>query len=236
MKKMKSHSALRTVLLFVLAASLLAVGGIGSARAVPAIISEYYSGGVELYDIGVTLVENGKAVGDTLLGSMVPAGQDFHMGQAYKEALSVNNTGKIDEYVRVSIYKYWLDKDGKKVTTLTPDMIDLNLLTGNGWVEDPETAKLDSAERTVLYYTSVVPAGKSTAAFSDTLTVDGHLPYIVTQTENGNVISTTYDYDGVTFQVDVQVDAVQTHNAQAAIKSAWGRTVTVSEDGILTLG
>ena len=158
------------------------------------------------------------------------------MGQAYKEALSVSNTGKIDEYVRVSIYKYWLDKDGKKVTTLSPDMIDLNLLEGNGWVEDPVTKGLNNAERTVLYYSSPVPAGGSTAAFSDTLTVNGHLPYIVTQTEEGNVITTTYDYDGVTFQVDVEADAVQTHNAEAAIKSAWGRTVTVSEDGSLKLG
>lgn len=233
MKKMKSHSALRTVLLFVLAASLLAIGSIGTARAVPSIVSEYYSGGVELYDIGVTLMENGKAVGDTLLGSI---GKDFHMGQTYPEALSVTNSGSIDEYVRVSIYKYWLDKDGEKLTTLSPDMIDLNLPTGNGWVEDPVTKALNNAERTVLYYTSVVPAGKGTAAFSDTLTVNGHLPYIVTQTEKDGVITTTYDYDGVTFQVDVQVDAVQTHNAQAAIKSAWGRTVTVSEDGSLTLG
>ena len=40
--------------------------------------------------------------------------------------------------------------------------------------------------------------------------------------EDGNVITTIYKYDGVEFHVDVEVDAVQTHNAQDAIKSAWG--------------
>ena len=228
MKKIRSTSPLRTVLLFVLAASLLAVGGIGTVRAAPAVSSEYYSSDVELYDIGVVLIENGTAVGENLLSSLVPADQDFHMGQTYQEVLSVRNSGNIDEFVRVTIYKYWLDKDGNKVTTLTPDMIDLHILTGNGWVEDPETAKLQNAERTVLYYTSVVPVGESTKPFADTLTVNGVLPYLVTQSTEGNVITTTYDYDNVSFQIEVQVDAVQTHNAEAAIKSAWGRTVSVS--------
>ena len=63
---------------------------------------------------------------------------------------------------------------------------------------------------------------------SDTLTVNGKLPYKVSQTTTDNVTTTTYDYDGVTFMLDVQVDAVQTHSAEAAIKSAWGRSVTVS--------
>ena len=37
-----------------------------------------------------------------------------------------------------------------------------------------------------------------------------------------NTVTTTYKYDGVEFHVDVEADAVQTHNAQDAIKSAWG--------------
>ena len=248
MKRKKTASTLRTVLLFVFAASLLAVGGIGTVTAAPAIISEYYSGGVEMYDIGVTLVENGTPVSSrtyspnsnyvwdetygALLGSLVPEGQEFHMGQTYPEALSVTNSGSIDEFVRVSVYKYWVDKAGNKLPVLTPGEIDLNLVTDGGWGLDTNAT---TTERQVLYYTSLVPAGASTTAFSDTLTVNGRLPYKVTQTTTGNVITTTYDYDGVTFMLDVQVDAVQTHSAEAAIKSAWGRAVTVSGDS-LTLG
>ena len=246
MKKiLRSHTTLRTVLLFVLAASLLAVGGIGTARAVPTVVSEYYSGGVEMYDIGVTLLENGNAISSrsystnsnyvwdesygALLGSLVPEGEDFHMGQRYDEALSVSNSGSIDEYVRVTVYKYWINKDGRKVTTLAPEMIDLHLQTGSGWVVDESAS---STERTVLYYSKVLPVGAETPAFTDTLTVDGKLPYKVHQETADNVITTTYDYDGVSFQIEVQADAVQTHNAQAAIKSAWGRTVSVSGDSL----
>ncbi|MCI9600135.1 MAG: hypothetical protein HFI17_06465 [Lachnospiraceae bacterium] len=49
--------------------------------------------------------------------------------------------------------------------------------------------------------------------------------------QNGNTITTTYKYDGVEFHVDVEVDAVQTHNAEDAIRSAWG--VEASSLGIL---
>ena len=41
--------------------------------------------------------------------------------------------------------------------------------------------------------------------------------------------------DGVTFNLEAHVDAVQTHNAQDAIKSAWGVNVNVSSDGTLSL-
>ena len=43
----------------------------------------------------------------------------------------------------------------------------------------------------------------------------------------------TYDYDGASFVVEAEVDAVQTHNAQSAIKSAWGVDVEVGADGTL---
>ncbi len=244
---MKSHSRLRTVLLFVLATSLLAVGGIGTVLSAPVIRSGDYVGGTEMHRIGVTLVENGTPVSSrtyspnssyvwdetygALLGSLVPEQGEFHMGQTYDEVLTVSNSGSIDEFVRVSIYKYWQNKNGK-LTSLTPDMIDLHLITGSEWVEDEEAS---STERQVLYYTSVLPAGESTPPFTDTLTVNGRLPYKVTQSTVDNVITTTYDYDDVTFTIDVQVDAVQTHNAEAAIKSAWGRTASVS-GSTLSLG
>lgn len=45
---------------------------------------------------------------------------------------------------------------------------------------------------------------------------------------------TTYDYDGISFQIEVEVDAVQEHNAEDAIWSAWGKRV-VFHDGVLSL-
>ena len=45
----------------------------------------------------------------------------------------------------------------------------------------------------------------------------------------------TYTYDGMEFQIEVEVDAVQTHNAERAIRSAWGPNVHVDGDN-LSLG
>ena len=48
-------------------------------------------------------------------------------------------------------------------------------------------------------------------------------------------ITTKFNYDGVQFNIDAQVDAVQTHNAVDAIKSAWGIDVEITENGTLSL-
>lgn len=48
-------------------------------------------------------------------------------------------------------------------------------------------------------------------------------------------ITTTYEYDGAQFVLEATVDAVQTHNAKDAIKSAWGVDVNISDDGALSL-
>ena len=244
----KTRRSLRlNILLLVLACGLLVGGTIGTARAVPLIESQFFSAGVETYEIGVTLVENGSAVSSrnyvtnsnyvweegygVLLGNLVKSGESFQLGRVYPEALTVQNSGRIDEYVRVNLYRYWVDKNGNKVQSLSPDMIDLHLVTGNGWVVDEASS---TTERTVLYYTKVLPTGGTTPAFTDTLTVSGQLPYLVTPSTKDNVITTTYDYEGVSFQVEAEVDAVQTHSPEAAIWSAWGRQVTVT-DGNITL-
>ena len=132
-------------------------------------------------------------------------------------------SGSIDEYVRVRIYKYWTKGKGdnkKKVTSLSPDLIKLNLINGGQWINPDAGAK--NKECTELYYKGILPQGQKTAAFADTITIDGQVAEDVTITTKDNIITTTYKYDGVEFHLDVEVDAVQTHNAQDAIMSAWG--------------
>lgn len=226
---------------FVLAVALLGFSSIGGARAALAYYSENYVSRVAMQNIGVTLLENGNPVssrdyGDgtdgswtetsgALLENLVPEGEEFKLGKTYPEELAVQNSGSINEYVRVSVYKYWRDENGTKLPNLSPDLIHLNL-TGNGWVEDAEAK---TAERTVLYYSSVLGAGETSPAFADTLTVDGAVATKVKQvaSEDGTVTA-VYEYDGVEFCVEAKVDAVQEHNGQDAIWSAWGRRVTVS--------
>ena len=148
--------------------------------------------------------------------------------------MSVQNSGTIDQYVRVSIYKYWM-KDDKKDQSLSPDLIDLNLVNvGSGWLLD-ESSSTD--ERTVLYYSKLLEEGKTSSLFADSIKVDGIVATRVTQVPvegKPNTIRTVYDYDGMHFCVEVKVDAVQDHNAEDAIWSAWGSKVTVN-DGTLQL-
>lgn len=247
----KKFFSKKPVLLLTAAAVLLAGSTVGSARAALTYYSENYSAEVTVSSIGVSLTENGTVVAkrdynhkndqwntvseplfvNTLNGEkMIP-------GKLYKERLGVTNSGSIDSYVRVILYKSWTDPKGNKDTSLSPKLIDLNLLTGNGWVAD-ENASTD--ERTVLYYTVILPAGESTPDFADTLKIDNSVADRVTETvsqdaDGNKTITTVYEYDGYRFNLEAEVDAVQTHNARDAIKSAWGVEVNVADNGTLSL-
>ena len=111
----------------------------------------------------------------------------LQLGRAYTEALSVKNSGNIDEYVRVRVYKNWTKKDGSKETTLSPSLIILNL-TQNGWIIDEASS---TEERTVLYWPNILKVGESTAALSDTLTIDPSIGTKVTKNTEKKDLSIT---------------------------------------------
>ena len=245
------RSPITTIVLFSLAAVLLLLSTIGGARAALTYYSENYTSRVQMYDIGVTLVENGRDIswrnydssGDgtwdiqeaTLLSGML-TGQSLRLGQAYPEAFAVKNSGTIDEFVRVTIYRYWVDAHGNKLQDLDPELIDLSFVNlGSDWMIDTEAT---TPERTVLYYNKSLAAGETTPPLSDTLTISAAVMGMATQTtrtENGyTYVTTVYDYDGARYQVEAVADAVQTHNAEDAIWSAWGRRANY-DGGILSL-
>lgn len=250
-KKGKVFSPAVTMVLFVAAIALLLGSSVSGTRAALTYYSETYSSRIQMYDIGVSLLENNEPVswrdyssaGDgtwnentgILLEHMLPEGEELKIGKVYPEELKVANTGTINQYVRVTVHKYWLDADGNKNSELDPDLIGLHFVNlGSDWLEDEEA---HTTERTVLYYNQLLYAegeGNSvTAPFTDTLTIDGRIAAKVSEKteKNGNTttITTTYDYDGVSFRIEAQVDAVQEHNAEDAAWSAWGRRVTVSD-------
>lgn len=248
--------------LFAAAAVLLIGSSIGSARAALTYFSQTYTSRIQTQKIGVTLMENVNSIAwrdfdkksnddiwdtnsvpidERLLRNMLGEDESFVMGKAYKEELAVRNSGTIDQYVRVHVYRYWVkvDENGNetKLQDLTPDLIDLNLVNQDHWIRD---GKADTAERFTLYYDSILPSGETTPIFSDTLTVDGltadHVTQTTTKRDDGyTVITTTYDYNGVEFRLEVEVNSVQTHNAEEAIWSSWGRKVRVSSDNRLHL-
>ncbi|MCI9616102.1 MAG: hypothetical protein HFG93_13275 [Dorea sp.] len=273
MKRLKRFlkSPKATVITFALAVVLLLLSSIGGTRAALTYFSETYASRVQMSNIGVTLMEKGhhdkkaepvsmRDYSDSsngtwsestgaLLEGMLAEEEELVVGKKYNEELSVKNTGDIDQYVRVSIYKYWIDADAKtekgekppKMRGLDPGLIDLHLVNtnaegGNGvWLVDESAS---TRERTVLYYSKVLKTEQVTEPFTDTLKINEMIASKVTQevSKNGNytTIKTVYDYDGVKFCVEAKVDAVQDHNAEDAIWSAWGRRVTV-ENEILSL-
>jgi hypothetical protein len=244
-----------TIILTSVAVALLVVSGIGSTQAALTYFSENYTAQVEMKDIGVTLVETSAQstkdissrdytgsddAWDTTQGALLTdmleeSDNQLQLGRAYKEELSVKNTGTINEYVRVRIYKSWTDEDGNKETTLSPSLIILHM-TNNGWIIDEDAS---TEERTVLYWPNILAVGETTSALSDTLTIDSSIGNKVTKTttvEDGVTKTTTkFNYDGVKFNLKAEVDAVQTHNAKDAIKSAWGVDVNVADDGSIRL-
>lgn len=276
----KLASPVVTVALFAVAAAMLLTSTIGGTRAALTYQSEDYIAQVALDHIGVTLLENGNEISwryytresDTqyklitetgrLLTNMLQEGENLQLGKKYKEELAVVNSGGIDEYVRVTIYKYWLpaentslaqgegeqedpdeNESGRKrpkMQELDPNLIHLNLVNPEVWLKDTEASGSEGSgaykERTVLYYKDILKMGEMTEPFCDSLTIDREIASKVREevTTDGKytTIKTIYAYDGVEFVVEVEVDAVQDHNAQDAILSAWGRRVEI-ENGSL---
>lgn len=233
---------------FAAAGILIATAAIGGSQAVLTYFSDDYTAQVEMFNIGVSLLEesvndteahvvayrnyvadsNGVwSVGTTSLMENLLSSEDDYIviGQPYKEVLSVQNSGTtedaINEYVRVKVYKYWTDAEDNKVTVLSPNLIDLKYVTDNGWVIGSQTD-----ECTVLYYTPLLEAGAVSAPFTESVTVyiDDSITYdvIKTTSDDGRIIRYTYKYDQYKFHIECEVDAVQEHNAADAMMSAWG--------------
>ncbi len=244
-----------TIAIFVLAVGLLLFSSIGGARAALNYFSDVYESRAQTQDIGVTLIENGIEVSNrdykynremeradgtwdenagTLLAGMLKEGEELKLGYQYAEELKVKNSGTIPQYVRVSIYKYWVDQEGEKLQELSPDLIELNLNLDD-WLLDESAA---TKERTVLYYSKELAIDSESQPFADGLTISTAVANRVAQNVeiegSHQNITTVYEYDGVRFIVDVKVDAIQNHNIEDAAWSEWGRRVTVN-NGTLSL-
>ena len=235
-----------TAVLFALALLLLGGSAVGGARAALNITSEFYKSHVELLNIGVAIVEkqeDGKmkaVAGDDALmgsGSQFAAAVDretdkkFNPGKRYPEVLAVRNTAEINEYVRVSVFAYWMDENGEKILSsseLNSDWIHLGFVTGNGWTIDNSSS---TEERTVLYYADPLAPGADTTPFLESVMIDNEILRRVKQTQydrtdaDGNVVTvieTTFMYNGKQFCIEVIADSVQDHNYEQAKFSAWG--------------
>ena len=169
----------------------------------------------------------------------IAADENVKVGKLYDEKVRVvnnsNNETGYSEYVRVVLRKSWF-KDGKN-TNLDPELIKVNV--ADGWYfNEKESTK----EQSVYYRLSPLACGE-TADFITGIKVDDTVTTFVESkpaTENGveiaGSIENTYLYNGENVYIQLQADAVQTHNAKDAIYAAWGINVTcdAEDDGNIT--
>ena len=233
----KSNASI--LVLFIISCMLLAVGTVGAARAEISRRTEDYEAEIHLKNIGNAIVENERTItdGDLLKHIVEDAGdKQFYIGKEYPEFLSVKNTADINQYVRVTIYKYWVDSygrkadygwvDGKgtKTQIADPSLLELRLINQNYWIEDTSAS---TPERTVLYYTEELKPGQETKFLSDMFKVNINAANSVSvkTSTDGGFTTNEYDftYNGMTFVLKIEADSVQNHHASDAMISAWGK-------------
>lgn len=194
----------------------------------------------QLSSIEISLLENGKTIScsdnNVIEKPMFKEIVDKPLKMEYDVNYSVKNTGSIDIYTRAIIYKKWLDKDGKTSHSLNPSYIEVMINKNNGWFIDKQKS---TSERTVLYYNKILPVNEETTFIAGIKINNSILNYVkqnVTKDSNGNrTIEMEYIHEGTKFALDIEIDAVQTHNAQDAIKEKWGVDVIIADDGTLSL-
>lgn len=209
------------------------------------------AGAATMSNIGTSIVENGNVVANrdytsddswegtesgALFSNMTEEIDNFKLGKRYSYEISVKNSGDIDTYVRMIIKKTIQDANGDKDTTISPELIELEF-SNEDWIiaEDQSTP-----ERTVCYYKKILEMGSTTPNLINSIKVDNSIGKISTEKlvtdENGyETIEVGYAGAEKSFKLDMEVDAVQTHNAADAIKSAWGVNVTVDSNGDIEL-
>ena len=266
MKRGKKRPSNRTLALIAVAVLLFASGGFMGTRAQLTTFSSDFEGEFQLDHLQVHLLENGRDVcgeHNTLDGSQKVAGEliqymngQFKPGIAYREEIAaLNGTGTenepVDQFVRLSIRKYWKKPDGKKDPSMDPKLIQLtyNPNKGKEWFNDKKDKPFNSGawaindqettpERTTYYYKTVLGGGDTTPPVVNKLKIDGKIVdnVSVSEPDDNGVITYTYKYDGYIVCIEADVQAVQTHNADgeadyAAIRSIWGvENVKVSGD------
>ena len=248
MKKTNKRSSLITGLLFSLAIVLLGVSTVGSTRAALQYESEIIVSEFRMREIGIDITDGSETIPKfqgTILAKAnketdkqgivdyMLGGTKFVPGKLYKRNVYIANTGNIDEYMRVSVHKYWIDKDGKPTDQLDPSLIKLTY--AGGWVKDTDKC---TDECDVFIYTPSAPVPSDHILLMTSLQVDDSILAMVEQETVKGETTTTYVYDGAQVCLEIEADGVQTHNAADAIKSAWGNRVSPEdpEGATISLG
>ena len=163
--------------------------------------------------------------------------QPLILGKKYQEEVVVKNSGEIDMYTRIVIYKYFVDSSGNRLTSYSPDILNIHLANSD-WLVD-ESA--NTQERKVLYYSKIVHKNEVTSNAIDYIMLDptdmlDNIQFKKQEGQEGQTIISQYNYSKENKMViEMKVEAVQTHSAVNAIKDAWNVDVSIDENGNLSL-
>ena len=187
---------------------------------------------IEVSNIGVSLIENGELCRGVLFSKQI---NQLKPGKIYQEEIMAQNSGEIEIYVRVIIYKYFKNQAGEKVIDISPQFIGVGVNEEN-WVID---GRATTEERIVCYYKYPIAPGEETTAVTTMLQISPEINNIyklVNENKNSGIsITTVPKCNDYKVQIEIKLDAVQSHNAQDAIKSAWGVDVNIDSQGTLSL-
>ena len=276
MKRFKNFSK-RTSALLIAAVLLLVAGTVTGTRAAFIAQSNLYKAQFYTNHLEVHLLENGKDVcggANTAKGATKVTGAlatslgysntsdgetlgSVDPGKAYDEMIQAKNGKDVDQYVRLTVRKYWLNADGSKAIDLSPSLIKLTY-NGQDYNNSNWVLGESSTESATYYYRTPLGANATSEPLFDKLTIDKsvapdmHMPtdeelksdaykdYVTVTTDETTgktIYSFSYMYDGYTFYIEADVQALQTHSAQDAIHSTWGvyNVIVNTSDGSLSV-
>ena len=228
----------RTIALFAAALVLLVSGGTMGTKAALNVTGVPYEEALQTDEVAVQITEDGKQVGtkdpitiDTKPTIFKSVPDTFEPGKTENANVGVSNTGSADAYVRVMVHKYWLKMNEKtegmeKSLALSPSYIEP--ITTSKWKAVKGASGDKETETMIYYYQGKLDAKASAQLFTgirinEKVLTNGRVEAKTSTTEGGvTVINYIYEYDGLKFVVEAEAQAVQTHNAEEAIKSVWG--------------
>lgn len=211
--------------ILIVIAIIAIVAAIGSTMAA-FVASTTTNKDVSAAELGIKIVQNGDkdakgvksmdAAGDSKAGYQY-AGMP---GDTVRQQVAVKtDAGSKDSYIRVTINRSWMDKDGKKDFTLSPKEIGIQC-DSSLWLieEDPE-----EPEVIYCYYTRKVEGDTTTENVMDRFTI---LQDKVEENSNA--------YAGYSANITFEADAIQAEAAQKAMLAEWGIDPKFDADDNLT--
>lgn len=167
--------------------------------------------------LGINLIENSthenatKIEGGYRYSKIMP-------GAMLDNTAYIENAKDNTLYVRVTAEKFWINKDGEKLSDLDASFIELYTKNPSDWIiiDDAENS---NSEIMYFYYKYPIVSGEKTSNVLDSIQISSDL--------------TDKDYRDLQIHLQLFADAVQSYAAQDAVLAEWGIEFELDENGTI---